>query len=58
MLGIFLLTTTLVIGVISIPPVMIKQPVDMEILFKTSLHGDKHKSFEIQCEADGDPLPK
>jgi hypothetical protein len=56
MLSLILLSTTLVIAVIGLPPVIIKQPVDAEIFFKVS--GDRHRSFEIECEADGDPEPK
>lgn len=59
MLRIFLFSTTLVLGISAgLPPVMIQQPVDVEILFKTSALGDRHKPFEIQCDAEGDPLPK
>lgn len=57
MLSLILFSTT-VIAVIGLPPVIIKQPVDTEILFKVSLSGDRHRSFEIECEADGDPSPK
>jgi hypothetical protein len=45
-----------VIAVIGLPPVIIKQPVDAEIFFK--VNGDRPRSFEIECEADGDPKPK
>lgn len=58
MLSLILFSTTLVIAVIGLPPVIIKQPVDAEIFFKVSLGGDRHKSFEIECEAAGDPKPK
>jgi hypothetical protein len=56
MLSLILLSTTLVIAVIGLPPVIIKQPVDAEIFFKVS--ADRHRPFEIECEADGDPEPK
>lgn len=56
MLSLVLFSTTLVIAVIGLPPVIIKQPVDAEIYFK--VNGDRPKPFEIECEADGDPLPK
>lgn len=58
MLSLILFSTTLVIAVIGLPPVIVKQPVDAEILFKVSLSGDRHKSFELDCEAVGDPKPK
>lgn len=58
MLSLILFSTTLVIAVIGLPPVIIKQPVDAEILFKVSLSDDRHRSFQIECEAVGDPAPK
>jgi hypothetical protein len=54
MLSLILFSTTLVIAVIGLPPVIIKQPVDAQIFFKVNGAG----SFEIECEADGDPRPK
>jgi hypothetical protein len=58
MLSLVLFSTTLVFAVIGLPPVIIKQPVDVEIFFKVSLSGAVHKPFEIECEAEGDPAPK
>jgi hypothetical protein len=43
---------------VGFPPVMVKQPVESEILFKVSLNVNRSKSFEILCEADGEPKPK
>lgn len=42
-------------GVVGLPPVIIKQPVADEILFKT---GNWHRTLEVECEADGEPMPK
>lgn len=53
----FLSTVMLVVGTFGLPPVMIKQPV-AEVLFKVSPHADRQKPFDVQCEAEGDPMPK
>lgn len=56
----FFLLLILVNFVSGLPPIMSRtqQPVEKDILFKTSALGDKHQPFEIQCDAEGDPLPK
>jgi hypothetical protein len=58
MLSLILFSTTLVIAVIGLPPVIILQPVDGEIFVKVSLSDDRHRPFDIECEAVGDPAPK
>lgn len=56
MFKVLLFSTVLVIGVVGLPPVIVRQPVESKIFFKTSL--SKPRSFMIECEADGDPKPE
>lgn len=58
MLCLILFLAVLVIGVIGLPPVMLKQPVESEMLFKISSSGDRHKAFDVPCEVDSDPIAK
>lgn len=59
MLSLVLSSAMLVIGVIGLPPVMIRQPVESELLYKVSTNGDsRQKAFELPCDADGDPFPE
>ena len=38
---------------------MVKQPPNMEMLFKVRTREDENdKPFIIECEAEGDPLPE
>lgn len=58
MFGLILLSALLVLVVGALPPVIIRQPVESEILFKVSLNENRQRAFEVECEADGDPKPK
>jgi neuronal cell adhesion molecule len=40
------------------PPVLIQQQVESEVLFKVSPTDDRHRPFELLCEAESDPKPE
>lgn len=40
------------------PPYFLKQPIAGEMIFFPSLFKDPSKYFSIECEAEGNPMPK
>lgn len=49
---------TLIHSIASLPPYIIKQHDEKEVLFKTPSKGSNPRPFSLFCEAKGDPPPK